>query len=281
MTDTGTDGAGPPGPDWWLASDGNWYPPETKPAGRPGSETSQGPGWWLASDGRWYPPESAAMRPPTPPTRVSKGLTGTLRGFLVASAVLGAIGGLVKVNEARTFTRVTGPSTAPVSDLTSAEDLSAGVVGLFGLAALTVVVLIIVWLYQSYKAVDAHGVAGTSWSAGWAVGGWFIPFANFVIPKLVVNEVDRISAAAVEGPLDSWRQQRTLGVANGWWVTFVIGSVLFVTGGGVSEAQLDAAVPDLDLYETGLWLQAAGLFAYGLAGFLGSTVVKSIGDRLR
>ena len=282
MTDeTATPSTEPPGPDWWLASDGKWYPPETRTATPGGADTKQGPGWWLASDGRWYPPESASTPPPSPPEGVSPGLSGTLRGFLIASGILGAIGGAVMVNEASTFARVTGPSSGPLSDLTAAEELSAGVVGFFGLAALTVFVLMVVWLYQAYKAVDRHGVTGTSWSRGWAVGAWFIPFANLVIPKLVVNEVDRISAAAEEGRLDSWRQRRTLGVANGWWISLVLGSVLFVGGGGLSEAQVDAAAPDLELYETGLWLQAVGLFVYGLAGFLGSTVVRTIGNRLR
>jgi hypothetical protein len=49
-----------PGPGWWLASDGNWYPPETHPdAPIPGS------GWWLASDGNWYPPETHPDRSPS------------------------------------------------------------------------------------------------------------------------------------------------------------------------------------------------------------------------
>ena len=43
----------PPRPGWWLASDGNWYPPETHPDVEP-----VGPGWWVASDGNWYPPET-------------------------------------------------------------------------------------------------------------------------------------------------------------------------------------------------------------------------------
>ncbi len=36
----------PRGIDWWLASDGRWYPPQNRPTA----------GWWFASDGRWYPP---------------------------------------------------------------------------------------------------------------------------------------------------------------------------------------------------------------------------------
>ena len=31
------------------------------------SDASQGPGWWLASDGKWYPPESKVLAPPLPP----------------------------------------------------------------------------------------------------------------------------------------------------------------------------------------------------------------------
>jgi hypothetical protein len=55
------------GPDWWLASDGKWYPPSPAAShaapdtdrGSPPAVTDlvPGPGWWVASDGRWYPAE--------------------------------------------------------------------------------------------------------------------------------------------------------------------------------------------------------------------------------
>ncbi len=38
------------------------------PRGDPMTGQQPGPGWWLASDGRWYPPE-AAGRPETPPRK--------------------------------------------------------------------------------------------------------------------------------------------------------------------------------------------------------------------
>ena len=67
-----TPGSKPPGPGWWMASDGNWYPPEAVPAPRPPQppppppESSPSPGWWKASDGNWYPPggPSVAQEPP-------------------------------------------------------------------------------------------------------------------------------------------------------------------------------------------------------------------------
>ena len=62
-----------PPPGWWLASDGNWYPPELaapvqptavpEPEPEPAPDAGPPPGWWLASDGNWYPPELAAPAP--------------------------------------------------------------------------------------------------------------------------------------------------------------------------------------------------------------------------
>jgi len=80
-----------PAPGWWLASDGNWYPPEpdaapvpSAPSPAPGDSpwvsneqaqwtpdpspaTAPAPGWWLASDGNWYPPEQRTDAPTDSP----------------------------------------------------------------------------------------------------------------------------------------------------------------------------------------------------------------------
>jgi len=66
-----------PGAGWWVASDGNWYPPDQAPAVAgaavqtvpTGAAAPQGPGWWQAGDGRWYPPG------PGSPTGVDPGRT--------------------------------------------------------------------------------------------------------------------------------------------------------------------------------------------------------------
>lgn len=52
----------PPGPGWWQASDGNWYPPDAQPGALPPPPVRQpevppGEGWWKATDGNWYPPK--------------------------------------------------------------------------------------------------------------------------------------------------------------------------------------------------------------------------------
>jgi hypothetical protein len=50
------------GEGWWIASDGNWYPPAAHPdaLAQPFPPADDGPpleGWWKASDGNWYAPE--------------------------------------------------------------------------------------------------------------------------------------------------------------------------------------------------------------------------------
>lgn len=73
-----------PGPGWWLAVDGQWYPPEQHPDYRApesgstavpeSSPTQLAPDWWMAVDGQWYPPERHPdYRAPvvTPPARVA------------------------------------------------------------------------------------------------------------------------------------------------------------------------------------------------------------------
>jgi hypothetical protein len=43
-------------------------PDETPPAD--GGQTPPSPGWWLASDGQWYPPESASTQQKSPQQRI-------------------------------------------------------------------------------------------------------------------------------------------------------------------------------------------------------------------
>jgi len=47
------------------------------------------------------------------------------------------------------------------------------------------------WMYRAYRNLPALGEQGMTWSPGWAAGGWFVPFANFVIPYLCLRDLWR------------------------------------------------------------------------------------------
>ncbi|HKP70301.1 MAG TPA: DUF4328 domain-containing protein, partial [Pyrinomonadaceae bacterium] len=54
---------------------------------------------------------------------------------------------------------------------------------------LVVIVGFLIWLYRAHANLDALGARNLEFTPGWAVGWWFIPFANLVKPYQAVREV--------------------------------------------------------------------------------------------
>ena len=84
-------------------------------------------------------------------------------------------------------------------------------------------VLFIVWFFQSYPRVGSarYNCANVGF---WVDHWWMVhPLANFVIPKLVMNEVDRMSnPEAGDPPIeDKWRSLPRLESSDMWWALFV------------------------------------------------------------
>ncbi len=110
-----------------------------------------------------------------------------------------AISGLAFVTLFQAGTVLTGFGQILAPDLTI--DLEeVGVVSawamIFGLLALFkfpvfifTIVVFLVWLHRAHKNLLALRPTFLKYSSGWAVGWWFIPFANLVMPFKVVREV--------------------------------------------------------------------------------------------
>ncbi|MEV4820379.1 DUF4328 domain-containing protein [Micromonospora sp. NPDC049274] len=82
-------------------------------------------------------------------------------------------------------------------------------------AHLTAAVLVIIWTWRARKNTDAFPGALPTLGAGWAIAGWLVPFANFVVPARVVAGVARDSL---------WRRfTPTLVVV--WWCAWLVFSV--------------------------------------------------------
>jgi hypothetical protein len=77
------------------------------------------------------------------------------------------------------------------------------------------------WLFQAAENLEALGRRGR-FRPGWAIGGWFVPFANAVIPYVMVLDTWRGSAGAVSGR----RARRPPPSMPAWWATFVGGVTL-------------------------------------------------------
>lgn len=51
------------------------------------------------------------------------------------------------------------------------------------------------WQYRARLNLQGFGVYNLQWAPGWSIGGWFIPLANIIVPILVLNEIDKATAA--------------------------------------------------------------------------------------
>ncbi|MGB0114160.1 MAG: DUF4328 domain-containing protein [Ilumatobacteraceae bacterium] len=296
------------------------------------SDVQQGPGWWLASDGKWYPPESRPQPLPPPPVAtppggtgprpqvgvtpsgppaygqptyaqpahgqaayghlgvgavaprsVSTGLTGTLQGFLWAVcgfALVASVMALVSLVAFNTYwdTPINSRAEADAfDDWIAIDDAFGALAGIAVLCGLVVFVLMLIWMNGAHKTTQQLWFGERKWTSGWTVGAWFIPFANAVLPKLVLNEIERIaleprSNGAVPA---TWRSRSLLLIGNLWWIGLIVGTVL-AQFGGLSTGD-EPASGDFQITYV---LDAVGLALVGVSAIFGALYVRRLGGRL-
>ncbi|MCB2224819.1 MAG: DUF4328 domain-containing protein [Actinobacteria bacterium] len=247
------------------------------------SDRPRGDDWWQDGDGRWYPPEArpASPRPGGAASRsgaLTSGLVDATRIALIANAVGGTVGGIACLLESGSFD-VDAARAAP----TPAEAMggAGSLLAVWTLTAAAATILLIVWMFKAHRAGRARGAAGTTWSSGWAIAAWVIPFASLVLPKLVANEIDRLSHpdAGPEPIGDRWRGLPTTMAGHWWWALTAAGLVL--AGVGLTVIT-DQAGPDLvaRTYRAGLQATGTGILLHGAGAAAGASMIGTIGGRL-
>jgi hypothetical protein len=258
------------------------------------SDTAQGADWWLASDGKWYPPASrlpVAPPPPPPvpnqvwrrPPTLSPTLTAWVQGLLwlcaagsAASMLLGVIASV----------RFTDWWEAPAGrdhvqfDAWIAMDDAWAVSGIIvGLLALVTGIVFIVWMNKAHKVTSWIRPANRRWSSGWTVGGWFVPVGNLVIPRLVLGEIERLATDARSGPTpgDGWKQQRTMPIGWVWWIAFIGGSVLSMVSSSMLDSAMNALVIDPDQIRGVYGVGVVSDLAWVVAAVCGAAYVRALG----
>jgi hypothetical protein len=148
------------------------------------------PAGQYSPDGRWYwngqqwipvtVPGPQWARPYAPPEGRSAAAVA-LVGLAMAGSVLFFVGEGLDLIAAL---------AAPGSGIEVAG-LVVLVLGLIVfLAGLTgAAIAVPMWMHRAFRNLPALGEQGLRWSPAWAAGGWFIPFANFVIPYRVIREL--------------------------------------------------------------------------------------------
>lgn len=136
--------------------------------------------------------------------------------------------------------------------------------------ALTSYVLFIVWLYRGYRSnrVDA---ARLPRGAGWAIGAWFIPFVNLVLPALVVHDLNQASRPLGESKA---------GLVTAWWVSFVAWGFLIQLGGPLPPDDLPVREYLRQLQDS-VDLTLAGDTVGIAAAVLGALLVRRVTQQVR
>jgi hypothetical protein len=96
---------------------------------------------------------------------------------------------------------------------------------------LTLVVTGIVWLFWQHRGqanLVAARISGLRFTPGWAVGWWFVPFANLVKPFQAMRELWKAS-----GGEENWGHSRTWSLIGWWWAAWLTAGVLGRIGGAV------------------------------------------------
>ena len=83
-------------------------------------------------------------------------------------------------------TIITDDTTEPITIIIA---LMEGGVAILSVGVyIATIVFFLMWIYRANENLRAFGVA-SSYSSGWAVGSWFIPFASLVIPYRATKEL--------------------------------------------------------------------------------------------
>lgn len=184
-------------------------------------------------------PSPAPVRPPQagPVLQSPQALATAATVLLAAGAVTNLFTAGISLyswNLAKGFTGPPGPPDDPstpaaVGNLAISESLGfagsldTGADFIRSLLYLGTAVVFLVWFHRVRCNGQVFRPDGFSQSAGWAIGGWFVPFANLFFPYRTARET--WDASTQFAPDGSFRQVSGAPVIA-WWVALVAGRVL-------------------------------------------------------
>jgi hypothetical protein len=150
------------------------------------------------------------------------------------------------------------------------SDLWQALVGfLIFIALVPTAIVFLLWLFRASENLPSLGTRNPSYTPAWAVGWWFVPFANLVFPKLVVDEVWQRSDTDAPPDHSGGVHRPKIPISQHlWWgclVTMVTFWLLaFVLGAGdIIDPDRERLVAALQIGSSAAAL-AAAVLGYGL-----------------
>jgi uncharacterized protein DUF4328 len=104
-------------------------------------------------------------------------------------------------------------SLGKLMDATSIVQLVAYLIG---------AIIFIVWFHRAYGNLAVLGVQRPRHGRGWAIGGWFVPFANIFLPKQLANDVWRAGDPELRPGDPAWQTRPVAPVLHWWWAFWLL-----------------------------------------------------------
>lgn len=158
------------------------------------------------------------------------------------------------------------------------NDLRQGAAAMLHLAVyLALAVTFLLWLHRASKNLPALGnpQSHIEYMPGWAVGWFFIPLANFVMPYKAVREVWQKSDPAIKTETDrAFTPDASSPLLLLWWLSWIAMNVI-----GRITSRLGRDASSIDTMRWVTWADIVGDLVGALAAVLALLVVRDIDRR--
>jgi hypothetical protein len=135
-------------------------------------------------------------------------------------------------------------------------------------------ILFLAWFQRAYGNLPALGVAEPRYKRGWAIGAWFIPIVNLVLPKQMANDLWRAGDPTMQPGDPGWQERPVAPLLHWWWALYLVGgAVSAVAGNMIGDATT------LDAMNAGIRLDAAAQALWIAAAFAGTRVIALSTER--
>ena len=218
---------------------------------------------------------------PMPPMRSLRGLWIALLVLFALVAVADIVAAGAFFNRADLLEGIDRGEGLTFQQALEADDGVQNGLALHALLAVAIIVVFIIWQFRHAKNAQALGDRG-GLGPGWAIGGWFIPVANWVLPGLQILQASRASDPRVGASPGTRAKGAPVVVV--WMVLLALASLLFLAGGGLRSADEDGNVsldtPD-ERADAASGDQSAGaaMVLYVGAAIAGGIMVRSLSTR--
>jgi len=218
-----------------------------------------------------------------PPMRSLSGLATTLTVLFVIAALVDLAAAAVHFRRAGLLGDVlSNPLSVDLQELTDSDDQVAAAVGFHLLVFVATAVILIIWQWRHAKNAEVLGARG-GLGPGWAIGGWFIPLANFVLPAVQMFQSSRASDVESRRAL---RPGKGAKIVIPWAIAFGLGALLLAgsQAGVESDAQGNVIIEsreDIEDAQSSDETAGAGFAIVAIAALLGLALVRTLTARQR